>query len=170
MSDNDWHNVAMARNHSYQCSTKWTGAGSAGTANYRSYDRSHVSGVPGRPDLLGSSDPAFRGDPSRWNPELLLVAALSQCHLLQYLHLCAVNGVTVVAYRDDASGTMEEDGEGGGKFTEEAMKHLAEASWWSSSARSTMSGDATVTTGRSSTAVNRPPPSPSSAIVPEESS
>jgi organic hydroperoxide reductase OsmC/OhrA len=116
--------VAMARSHSYQCSTEWTGAGSAGTANYRSYDRSYVSRVPGRPELLGSSDPAFRGDPSRWNPELLLVAVLSQCHLLQYLHLCAVNGVTVLAYQDDSSGTMAEDGEGGGRFTAVELRPL----------------------------------------------
>lgn len=107
----------MTRAHQYQVSTEWTGAGSAGTTNYRAYERSHVSRVAGRPELLGSSDSAFRGDSSRWNPELLLVAALSQCHLLQYLHLCAVNGVTVLAYQDDASGTMEEDGEGGGRFT-----------------------------------------------------
>lgn len=107
----------MSRSHRYQVWTEWTGAGSAGTTNYRAYERSHVSRVPGRPELLGSSDPAFRGDSNRWNPELLLVAALSQCHLLQYLHLCAVNGVTVVAYQDDASGAMEEDGEGGGRFT-----------------------------------------------------
>lgn len=66
---------------------------------------------------MASSDPSFRGDSGRWNPELLLVAALSECHLLQYLHLCAVNGVTVVAYRDEAVGTMEEDGAGGGRFT-----------------------------------------------------
>jgi organic hydroperoxide reductase OsmC/OhrA len=107
----------MTRTHQYQVSTEWTGAGSAGTINYRAYERAHVSRVPGRPELLVSSDPAFRGDSSRWNPELLLVAALSQCHLLQYLHLCAVNGVTVVAYQDDASGAMAEDGKGGGRFT-----------------------------------------------------
>lgn len=107
----------MTRAHQYQVSTEWTGAGSAGTTSYRAYERSHVSRVLGRPELLMSSDPAFRGDSDRWNPELLLVAALSQCHLLQYLHLCAVNGVTVVDYQDDASGTMEEDGAGGGRFT-----------------------------------------------------
>ena len=108
---------AMPQTHLYECSVEWTGAGSAGTADYRSYERSHVTRGAGRPELLGSSDPAFRGDSTRWNPELLLVAALSQCHLLQYLHLCAVNGVTVVAYRDEAVGAMEEDGVGGGRFS-----------------------------------------------------
>lgn len=117
MSDNVSYLAFMTRTHQYQVSTEWTGAGSTGTINYQAYGRSHVSQAAGRPELLGSSDPAFRGDSSRWNPELLLVAALSQCHLLQYLHLCAVNGVTVVAYQDDASGVMAEDGEGGGRFT-----------------------------------------------------
>lgn len=107
----------MASTHLYECATEWTGAGSTGTINYRAYDRAHISHAAGRPDLFGSSDAAFRGDSSRWNPELLLVAALSQCHLLQYLHLCAVGGVTVLAYRDEASGAMEEDGAGGGTFT-----------------------------------------------------
>ncbi|WP_040833424.1 OsmC family protein [Nocardia brevicatena] len=103
--------------HHYECSTEWTGARGNGTVDYRSYDREYVSRVLGRPDLVGSSDPAFRGDPTRWNPELLLVAALGQCHLLWYLHLCAVNGVTVLGYRDDARGTMTENGVGGGRFT-----------------------------------------------------
>jgi organic hydroperoxide reductase OsmC/OhrA len=107
----------MARSHQYETLTEWTGAAGVGTVSYRAYERSYVTRAEGRPDLPGSSDPAFRGDPSRWNPELLLVAALSQCHLLQYLHLCAVNGVTVLAYEDRASGTMAEDGNGGGSFT-----------------------------------------------------
>ena len=71
--------------------------------------------------LPASSDPAFRGDPTRWNPELLLVAALSDCHLLSYLHLCAVHGVVVTAYRDEASGVMEQTGNGG-RFTEVVLR------------------------------------------------
>lgn len=107
----------MERTHTYRTSTEWTGAAGVGTVAYRAYGRSHVTRAEGRPDLPGSSDPVFRGDASRWNPELLLVAALSQCHLLQYLHLCASRGVTVLAYEDNASGTMVEDGVGGGRFT-----------------------------------------------------
>ncbi|MEV0366648.1 OsmC family protein [Nocardia fusca] len=105
------------KTHHYECRTEWTGAGERGTVDYRSYDRAHVSRAPGRPDLPGSADPAFRGDASRWNPELLLLASLSQCHLLWYLHLCATGGVTVLDYRDDAVGTMAEDSDGGGRFT-----------------------------------------------------
>ncbi|WP_051133472.1 OsmC family protein [Nocardia paucivorans] len=108
--------------HHYECSTEWTGARDHGTIDYRSYDRAYVSRAPGRPDLVGSSDPAFRGDPSRWNPELLLVAALAQCHLLWYLHLCAVDGVTVLGYRDDTRATMTENGDDGGRFTQVELR------------------------------------------------
>jgi organic hydroperoxide reductase OsmC/OhrA len=101
--------------------TTWTGNRSEGTTGYRSYDRSHHSAVDGRPTLHGSADPAFRGDPERWNPELLLVAALSQCHLLTYLHLCTEAGIVVTDYRDDAEGTMAQDGVGG-RFPEVVLR------------------------------------------------
>jgi organic hydroperoxide reductase OsmC/OhrA len=65
----------------------------------------------------GSSDPAFRGDAQRWNPEDLLVASASACHKLWYLHLCAEAGVRVLAYLDDAHGTML-DGPDHGCFSE----------------------------------------------------
>jgi|SRR5579875_344785 len=67
--------------------------------------------------IAGSSDPAFRGDPGRWNPEQLLTASLAQCHMLWYLHLCAAAGVVVTAYTDDASGTLVETADGSGRFT-----------------------------------------------------
>ncbi|HEX5993957.1 MAG TPA: OsmC family protein [Jiangellales bacterium] len=108
----------MSRVHTYEVATTWTGARGRGTADYRAYDRLYDTISPGRPPIHGSSDPAFRGDPHRWNPELLLVAALSQCHLLWYLHLCAVNGVVVVDYHDSAQGSMSEDDSGGGRFTD----------------------------------------------------
>jgi organic hydroperoxide reductase OsmC/OhrA len=72
--------------------------------------------------ILGSSDPAFRGEAARWNPELELLAALSQCHLLSYLHVCATAGVVVTGYVDDAEGTMAEDSDGGGRFTEAVLR------------------------------------------------
>jgi len=51
---------------------------------------------------LGRRIPPFVGDPARWNPEELLVAALSSSHQLWYLHLCAAAGVVVVEYFDHA--------------------------------------------------------------------
>src|SRR4051812_33344048 len=95
---------------------KWTGNDGPGTSDYKAYRRDHVFSAPGKPDLPGSSDPHFRGDGSRYNPEELLVAALSSCHLLWYLHLCAVNKVVVVDYEDNASGLMQENADGSGQF------------------------------------------------------
>ena len=113
----------MARTHAYAITTTWTGNRGEGTSSYRAYGRDHDLDAAGRPTLAASSDPAFRGEADRWNPELLLVAALSDCHLLAYLHLCAVNGVVVTGYRDEATGTMEEVG-GGGRFTEVVLRPI----------------------------------------------
>src|SRR4051794_16062700 len=111
----------MTGTHTYAITTTWTGDRGDGTASYRGYGRDHDLDASGRPTLPASADPAFRGDHDRWNPELLLVAALSDCHLLSYLHLCAVNGVVVTAYTDQASGVMEQQGDGG-RFTEVILR------------------------------------------------
>jgi len=103
--------------HHYAVDVEWTGNQGTGTSGYRAYGRDHSITAGTKPVILGSSDPAFRGDAARWNPEDLLVAALSTCHQLWYLHLCADAGIAVVAYRDHATGTMVEDlGTGGGRF------------------------------------------------------
>lgn len=104
------------KNHEYAVRIQWTGNDGEGTRDYRSYRRDHTIGAPGKPDIPGSSDPAFRGDAARYNPEELLVAAFSACHMLWYLHLCATSGVRVVAYEDAAEGSMAEDAAGAGKF------------------------------------------------------
>ncbi len=111
----------MPHRHHFETHTRWTGDRGEGTATYRSYDRANETSAPGRPVLLASSERAFRGDADRWNPELLLVAALSQCHLLSYLHHCAVSGVVVVAYEDHAAGTMVQEGQGG-RFEEVVLR------------------------------------------------
>jgi organic hydroperoxide reductase OsmC/OhrA len=110
------------RVHAYDVEVSWTGNRGEGTSGYRSYDRAHEVRAPGAPApvIPGSSDPHFRGDPARWNPEQLLVASLSQCHMLWYLHLASEAGVVVVGYDDVARGTMEEDG--GGRFTEVVLR------------------------------------------------
>ncbi|UFH56508.1 OsmC family protein [Spirosoma sp. KNUC1025] len=108
----------MAKQHTYVLTTKWTGNKGEGTSTYRSYERNHTISADNKPDILGSSDPAFRGDKTRYNPEELLVAALSTCHMLSYLHLCAVAGVVVLDYTDKAAGTMVETPDGGGHFTD----------------------------------------------------
>lgn len=108
----------MSKNHSYNVKVEWTGNKGTGTSSYRDYERSHSIQIEGKPAILGSSDPAFRGDKTKHNPEDMLVASVSACHMLVYLHLCADAGITVVDYVDNASGTMEETPDGGGHFTE----------------------------------------------------
>jgi organic hydroperoxide reductase OsmC/OhrA len=114
--------VTRTRIHTYETTVTWTGNRGTGTSGYRDYDRSCDLASPGRPVIPASSDPMFRGDPTRWNPEQLLVASLSQCHLLWYLHLAAEAGVVVTSYVDDAVGTMEERPGGAGRFTEVVLR------------------------------------------------
>jgi organic hydroperoxide reductase OsmC/OhrA len=104
--------------HRYSVRTTWTGDQGTGTSGYREYSRSVTVSIEGKPDLLASADKPFRGDPTRWNPEDMLLAALSECHLLSYLYACVKAGVVVVAYEDHATGVMVEDGQGGGAFRE----------------------------------------------------
>jgi organic hydroperoxide reductase OsmC/OhrA len=107
------------KTHQYQAKVTWTGNEGRGTADYKAYNRNHTISVAGKSaPILGSSDPAFRGDKMRYNPEEMLLASLSACHLLWYLHLCSVNGVVVTSYTDSATGTMEEAENGSGRFTE----------------------------------------------------
>jgi organic hydroperoxide reductase OsmC/OhrA len=114
----------MPRTHKYETRSVWTGDRGQGTADYRGYDRTYDTTTAGRPAIAGSSDPAFRGDQDRWNPELLLVAALSQCHMLSYLHRCAAGGVVVTGYEDTAEGVMVETPDGGGHFEDVVLRPL----------------------------------------------
>jgi organic hydroperoxide reductase OsmC/OhrA len=105
--------------HEYKITVRWTGNRGTGTLNYRAYARNHEITGPGKADTLnGSSDAHFRGDATKYSPEDLLAASLSACHMLSYLHLCAINNVVVTAYEDHASGTMTESSDGSGQFTE----------------------------------------------------
>jgi organic hydroperoxide reductase OsmC/OhrA len=108
----------MEKQHSYKATIKWTGNKGTGTDSYSSYERSHEIIIENKMDILGSSDPAFRGDKTKHNPEELLLSSLSSCHMLWYLHLCAEEGIVVTDYIDTATGTMVETSNGGGKFTE----------------------------------------------------
>ena len=94
----------------------WTGNQDTGTSAYRAYSRAHEISAQGKTAIAGSSDPVFRGDAARWNPAELLIAALSACHQLWYLHLCADASIVVVAYCDDASGVEIEQADGAGQF------------------------------------------------------
>ncbi len=110
--------MSLNREHHYELTVKWTGNTGAGTINYRGYERNYIISAEGKPVIEGSSDPAFRGDKTKYNPEELLVAALSTCHMLSYLYVCAVGGVVVVDYTDNAKGAMAEEDNGSGRFKE----------------------------------------------------
>ena len=102
----------MSRTHRYEVRIAWEGA----TTGYRDYARDHSIEADGRPAIEGSSDPAFRGNPARWNPEQLFVASLAACHKLWFLHLAAAAGLVVTRYEDVAEGVMIEEAGGGGRF------------------------------------------------------
>lgn len=110
------------KRHTYPATITWTGNQGTGTSSYRAYSRDHEIAFPGKAILPGSSDAAFRGDATRYNPEEMLVASLSACHLLSYLSTCAAAGVIVLDYVDHAEGTMEEDAVGGGRFTRVVLR------------------------------------------------
>jgi len=114
----------MEKQHHYTATITWTGNRGHGTTAADAYDRSHTVSIPGKVDILGSSDTPFRGDGSKHNPEDMLVTALSTCHMLWYLHLCADAGVIVTHYTDDPVGTMVEVPGGGGHFTEVVLHPL----------------------------------------------
>jgi organic hydroperoxide reductase OsmC/OhrA len=105
------------KTHFYKTHTEWTGNLGLGTINYRKYKRDFVISGEKKPVLQGSSDKVFHGDEMKYNPEELLISSLSSCHMLWYLHLCADEGITVVSYADDATGEMEENENGAGRFT-----------------------------------------------------
>jgi organic hydroperoxide reductase OsmC/OhrA len=106
------------RAHEYATRVVWEGNLGEGTSGYAAYTRTYRLLVAGKPELVGTADPAFRGERDKHNPEDLFVASISACHMLTYLALCARHGVRIVAYEDDATGTMRVDASGGGRFEE----------------------------------------------------
>jgi organic hydroperoxide reductase OsmC/OhrA len=112
----------MKLEHRYEIDLQWTGNRGEGTSGYKSYGRDHTVSTEGKHPIEGSADRTFFGDPDRWNPEELLLAALSQCHMLSYLAEAARAGVVVVGYTDAASGVMEQTNDGAGRFTSATLR------------------------------------------------
>lgn len=110
------------KEHTYSTSTEWTGNTGEGTLKYNSFNRDHIISAPNKfANILASSDPSFRGNPERYNPEELLVSSISSCHMLWYLHLCSTNKVIVLKYEDQCTGVMKEFEDGSGKFKEVSL-------------------------------------------------
>ena len=113
--------MSKGHQHHYKVDVTWTGNQGTGTKTYQDYSREHEIRIAGKPVLAGSSDPTFRGDASKHNPEDMLVTALSTCHMLSYLHQAVLAGVVVTAYQDSAEGSMETDAHGG-RFLEVVLR------------------------------------------------
>lgn len=116
----------IGNEHQYGIQTVWTGNRGTGTSGYRDYGRDHTVSAAGLPDLLGSADATFHGDKERWNPELLLLTALSECHMLSYLHVAVNQGVVVTGYTDSAVGTLVLNADGSGQFTSVTLRPAVE--------------------------------------------
>ena len=108
--------------HRYAVTVRWTGNRGDGTSTYRGYSRDHDIEIPGLPVLKGSADPTFHGDRTRYNPEQLLLAALSQCHMLSFLHVAVKHGVVVTAYEDRAVALMRTNRDGSGQFESATLR------------------------------------------------
>jgi organic hydroperoxide reductase OsmC/OhrA len=108
--------------HTYRLTNRWTGNQGSGTSGYKAYGRDHEISISGKPVLPGSSDPHYRGDPTRYNPEEFLLAAISGCHMLWYLHFCSESQIIVVNYVDEAEATMEVAADGNGRFTKAVLR------------------------------------------------
>jgi organic hydroperoxide reductase OsmC/OhrA len=107
----------MKKQHNYKLDIKWTGNQGTGTTNYKDFERSYTIQIENKTPILGSSDPEFRGDRTKHNPEELLLAAVSSCHMLWYLHLCSESKIVVTNYLDHATAILQETENGNGKFT-----------------------------------------------------
>jgi len=112
----------MSEGHTYYLELEWRGNLGHGTSTYEGYSREHILRIAGKPDLIATADALFRGDATLHNPEDLLLAALSGCHLLTYLALCARARINVLGYRDQAEGTLHLTKDGGGHFTEVVLR------------------------------------------------
>jgi len=107
------------KKHHYKATLEWTGNSGMGTLDYKAYSRDHTTYIPGKNHkIMGSSDPSFLGDTTRYNPEELFLSSISNCHMLWYLHLCSVHKIIVTHYKDNATGIMQEDKQGSGRFVE----------------------------------------------------
>ena len=112
----------MNKRNTYDIRVAWTGNLGNGTSTYRGYTRDYDIACEGKPVIKGSADPGYLGDAARHNPEDMLMASLSACHMLWYLHLCTVSKVVVTAYEDHAEGVMELNPDGSGQFVRVTLR------------------------------------------------
>lgn len=118
----------MVKQHNYSLNIKWTGNKGEGTTRYDAYDRSYIISGENKVEILGSADAPFRGDITKYNPEDLLLASLSSCHMLWYFHLCADAGIIVTDYIDNPTGILVQNETGSGSFSEVTLNPIVTVS------------------------------------------
>ncbi len=111
----------MEKHHTYEAMIVWTGSKNGRTVDYMSYSRTYTVEIRGKETIEMSADPAFLGNPKKLNPEDLMLAALSGCHMLSYLALAATKKLEVTGYQDRATGIMIQEGFGG-RFSEVVLR------------------------------------------------
>lgn len=114
--------MAVSNKHTYRSRVEWTGNRGSGTSAYKAYDRSWNLVENGKPVLACSNDPLLGGDPTKHNPEDMLLSALSACHMLWYLHLCSDAGIVVQSYFDQPEAVGELESLGKGRFVAACLK------------------------------------------------
>jgi len=75
--------------------------------DYSEYNRNHTWKFGNGIELPASAAVEFLGDVDRVDPEEAFVAAISSCHMLTFLAICARKRITLDRYSDCAVGYME---------------------------------------------------------------
>ncbi|MEM8686346.1 MAG: OsmC family protein [Pseudomonadota bacterium] len=114
------------KEHDFTAQVVWTGNQGEGTKSYRSYTRNWSVTTPGKPEIHCSNDPLLGGDPSLHNPEDMLIATVSACHMLWYLHLASAAKIVVTGYVDTPVGTGQSEPDGTGRFIKAVLKPVIE--------------------------------------------
>jgi organic hydroperoxide reductase OsmC/OhrA len=109
------------KHHQYKLKIEWTGNNGNGTEKYDKYRRDFTIHFENKAPVFASADSIFRGDPSKLNPEEMLLSAISSCHMLWFLHECADHGIKLIEYTDTPEAVLEIVPGNGGRFTEATL-------------------------------------------------
>jgi organic hydroperoxide reductase OsmC/OhrA len=108
----------MSFKHLFKAKLNWFSAKKEEVSTSKIYSKSHTVTIEGKPILNVSAAKAFKGDPTLYNPEDLLLSSIVSCHMMSYLYVCAQNGIEVLSYTDNAEATLEVSDNGSGRFIE----------------------------------------------------
>jgi organic hydroperoxide reductase OsmC/OhrA len=108
----------MGFKHLFKAKLNWFSTIKEEVSTSKIYTKNHTITIEGKDILDVSAAKAFKGDPSLYNPEDLLLSSVVSCHMMSYLYVCSQNGIEVVSYTDAADATLEVLESGSGRFTQ----------------------------------------------------